>query len=227
MAVVVHAADDASHRPLCLRRLDTSMGVTSSPPLQDGKGPTTRYVYLASEANGPSEESLVSSSPFPSAELHALVAPMTGGEVSDVSVHDRWQEICTIRRDCKGMVVVFLLPFWRFEVSGSSGNGYRRISASVVSNQLSLLTVMFPSLFEMEIGNSFSCGCGRVVVALIIWRSPRIGGYFDVLEEEFRVGCTQKTALEELMKSCILEIFLFFFFISYVLVGHRCALVHF
>jgi hypothetical protein len=65
-----------------------------------------------------------------------------------------------------------------------------------------------------------------VIVALIIWRSPRIGGYSDALEEEFRVGRIQKTASEELMKNCILEIFLFFF-ISYVLVSHRCALVHF
>jgi hypothetical protein len=81
----------------------------------------------------------------------------------------------------------------------------------------------------MKIGNSFFCGCGRVVVALIIWCSPRIGGYFDALEEEFRVCCTHKTILKDLMKSYILEIFLFFFFffISYVLVDYRCVLMHF
>jgi hypothetical protein len=89
-----------------------------------------------------------------------------GGEVVKAS------KICTVWHDCKGMVVVFMLPFYRLEVSGSSGNGYRRILASFVSNQLSLLTVMFPSLFEMEIGNPFFRGCGRVVVTLIIWRSP-------------------------------------------------------
>jgi hypothetical protein len=47
-----------------------------------------------------------------------------------------------------------------------------------------------------------------------------------LLKEEFRVDRTQKTTLEDLMKSCILEIF-FFSFISFVLFGHQYVLVHF
>jgi hypothetical protein len=69
MAVVAHVANDASHRPLCLRHLDTSMGVTSSPPLLARKGPTARSVCSALETDGTSEELLVSSSPFPLADL--------------------------------------------------------------------------------------------------------------------------------------------------------------
>jgi hypothetical protein len=130
---------------------------------------------------------------------------MTGGEALDVLVHDRW-------RGCEGIK--------------SSGNGYRRISASTISNQLSWLTVMFPSLLEMEIGNSFFRGCGRVVIASIIWRSPRISRYFDALEEEFRVAILRRERSYEELHLEIFPLF-FFYFISYVLVHHGCALVHF
>jgi hypothetical protein len=54
-------------------------------------------------------------SPLPSVDLHALVATAVGDEVSyAVVISDevvKASEICTVRRDCKSMVVVFLLPF--------------------------------------------------------------------------------------------------------------------
>jgi hypothetical protein len=56
----------------------------------------THSQVSALEADGPSKESLVSSRPFPLENLHALVAATTGGEVLDVSVHDRW-------RGCEGI----------------------------------------------------------------------------------------------------------------------------
>jgi hypothetical protein len=117
------------------------MGVTSSPPLLAGKGPTARSVCSTLEADG-----LVARSP--------MFRCMIAGKVVKAS------EICTVWCDCKAMVVVFLLSFCIFEVSRSSGNVYRWISASAASNQLSLLTVMFLSLFEMKIENSFFCECG-------------------------------------------------------------------
>jgi hypothetical protein len=63
-----------------------------------------------------------------------------------------------------------------------------------------------------------------VVIVLIIWHSPQLADGPMLLRR--RVGSIQKTTLEDLMKGCILAIF-FLFFISFVLVGHRCALVYF
>jgi hypothetical protein len=63
--------------------------------------------------------------PLPSTDLHALMATTAGSKVSDASVIVgevvKASEICTVQRECMGMVVVFLLPFCRIEVSGLSG----------------------------------------------------------------------------------------------------------
>jgi hypothetical protein len=64
-----------------------------------------------------------------------------------------------------------------------------------------------------------------VIIALIIWHSPQIGGCSNALEKSLE-SSVFKRLHEGFMKSCILKIFLFFF-IFFVLVGHRCALVHF